>query len=299
MATTSPRPPGVQQQPKTLRILCFGDSLTAGYSEMGCVLHPYEGKMSQMLEMAFPDIAFRADVRGKSGDTVWHGFLERMEACFPPSPPTPSSSPPFNAIKKRIMTSGGGGGGGGGGRNSKDDTENKPYDWAIVLGGTNDLGWGIPPEDIFRKLKDVWDVALRRGTKVLALTVPEVAVTGKARERLDARRNALNDLIKGYKRDNYHVYDLNSAVTYFAMSENDRAKYWDDNVHFTPAGYDLIGNKVGMALVSLLVKQRVDDLPPAKRRRVFKDDDKVFVEETGDPHAIDAGYIVVRRTDLD
>lgn len=41
---------------------------------------------------------------------------------------------------------------------------------------------------------------MRRKSKVLALTVPEVGVkTGK--ERMDARRNKLNDLIKGYKKD--------------------------------------------------------------------------------------------------
>ena len=96
-----------------------------------------------------------------------------------------------------------------------------------------------------------------------------------------------------------HVYDLHAAVPYHAMSPADQQKYWDDHVHFTPKGYDLIGNKVGMALVSVLVKQRVADLPPAKRRRVFKNDDKMFDEETGDPHAIDQGYVVVRRIDLD
>lgn len=96
-----------------------------------------------------------------------------------------------------------------------------------------------------------------------------------------------------------HVYDLHAAVPYHTMSPADQQKYWDDHVHFTPKGYDLIGNKVGMALVSVLVKQRVADLPPAKRRRVFKNDDKMFDEETGDPQAIDQGYVVVRRIDLD
>lgn len=95
-----------------------------------------------------------------------------------------------------------------------------------------------------------------------------------------------------------HVFDLNTAVTYYSMSEADRTRYWDDHLHFTPDGYDLMGNKVGVALVSILAKDRALN-PPVRRRLRFKDDGNKFDEETGDPTAIDQGYVVVRRTDLD
>jgi hypothetical protein len=84
------------------------------------------------------------------------------------------------------------------------------------------------------------------------------------------------------------------------MSPSDRERYWDDHIHFTADGYDLIGNKVGMALVSLLAQERGNEpARPQKRRRLFKGDDKAFEEEVGDPSAIDQGYVVVRRADLD
>lgn len=135
---------------------------------------------------------------------------------------------------------------------------------------------------------------------MLALTIPEAGVKGgPARERADAKRNKVNDLIKGYRRDNFHVFDLHAAMPYFAMSDADREEYWDDHIHFTSAGYDLIGKKVGMALVSLLVKDKLKDQSPAKRRRNFKDDDAMFEEEGGDPDLLDQGYIVVRHKDLD
>jgi hypothetical protein len=95
------------------------------------------------------------------------------------------------------------------------------------------------------------------------------------------------------------VFDLHKAVPYYSLSDADKAKYWDDHLHFTPDGYDLIGNKVGMALVSILAREKTYHLSPAKRRRIFKDDDKLFEEEAGDPTAIDQGYVVVRRADLD
>lgn len=231
---------------------------------MGAVYHPYVETLQQMLAMAFPDLEIETVEDGVPGATVKHGFKQRMDKQYP----------------------------------SKKKTD-ESFDWAIVLGGTNDLAYNIKPEEIFNHLKDVYDAPLRRKTKVLALTVPEAGVE-KYRERLGARRNELNDLIKGYKRENFHVFDLHSAIPYFAMSQTDRERYWDDPIHFTSDGYDLIGNKVGIALVSILAKERADKAPPpTKKRRLFRDDDKKFEEEVGDPHAIDQGYIVVRRTDLD
>jgi hypothetical protein len=85
------------------------------------------------------------------------------------------------------------------------------------------------------------------------------------------------------------------------MPGRDRERYWDDHLHFTPDGYDLIGNKVGTQLVSLLAAERAaaDARSLKRRRRMFKDDEERFEEETGDPSAINQGYVVVRRTDLE
>ena len=75
---------------KKIRILCFGDSLTAGYSRFGAVHHPYREKLVQMVEMAFPECEVESVVDGVSGDLVGSRgqFLGRMEsrckllACF-------------------------------------------------------------------------------------------------------------------------------------------------------------------------------------------------------------------------
>ncbi|KAK5655390.1 hypothetical protein OQA88_5660 [Cercophora sp. LCS_1] len=246
-----------------LRVLCFGDSLTAGFASWGLEFHPYRLKLQQMLEMAFPDLEIEVVEDGLSGDTVKHGFLSRMQRHFPP--------------KRKPGES---------------------FDWTIVLGGTNDLAYSWRTEEIFEKLKETWDVPLRRKSKVLALTIPEVGVEVD-RKRRDAKRDKLNDLIRNYKRDGFYVFDLNRAVPFFGMSEEDREKYWDDGVHFKPAGYDLVGKEVGMGLVKILEKDRERYTPPAKRRRVFRDDHKAFEEEDGDPTSLDQGYVVVRRKDLD
>lgn len=65
---------------KTIRILCFGDSLTAGYSCSGTVYHPYEEKLVQMVEMAFPEYEVESLEDGMDGDLVSSrgSFLPRM-----------------------------------------------------------------------------------------------------------------------------------------------------------------------------------------------------------------------------
>ncbi|KAM0427566.1 hypothetical protein ACHAPT_007526 [Fusarium lateritium] len=138
---------------KTLRILCFGDSLTSGYFCWGMDSHPYALKLEDRLTGAFPDVDFEVVADGKPGDVAsFERFRRRMEAAW----------------------------------------DKQTYDWTIILGGTNDIAYCIPPEQIFEALKDLYDIALSREHKVLALTVPECHSKG---ERGTRDRNELNQMI--------------------------------------------------------------------------------------------------------
>jgi hypothetical protein len=66
------------------------------------------------------------------------------------------------------------------------------YDWIIILGGTNDLGYGLRAEVIYEGLQCIYDAALDNSTNILALTIPECSAVSK---ELDARRNKLNSMI--------------------------------------------------------------------------------------------------------
>lgn len=101
---------------KSLRILCFGDSLTAGYSSYGYSHYPYAAQIQKELKKAFPAAEAQVVVSGLSGDRVVAGqFLRRMKGMC-----------------------------------ATDDYP--PYDWIIVLGGTNDLGWSEPPDKVYQAL---------------------------------------------------------------------------------------------------------------------------------------------------
>jgi hypothetical protein len=66
---------------ESIRILCFGDSLTEGYSYYGQEFTPYAGNMKAWLHAAWPATKVTVDVDGLSGDRVARGsFLSRITA---------------------------------------------------------------------------------------------------------------------------------------------------------------------------------------------------------------------------
>ncbi|KAI1328320.1 SGNH hydrolase-type esterase domain-containing protein [Xylariaceae sp. FL0255] len=224
---------------------------------------PYAGRMATVIEDAMPGRNVYYDVNGMPGDLVTRGrFRGRMEESL--------------------------------------EETRRPYDWVVILGGTNDIGWGTKAEDLIESLKSIWDMPLSKGSKVLALTIPE---TMRKFPSIIERRDQVNESIKAYKKTNFFHFDLNKAVTYHSMSPEDQQKYWDpDGVHLTGAGYDLMGEKIGEALVRILrlaEAQETDMLIGTDARQRKAIEELIFEEERGDPRLLSQGYIVVRKKDLD
>jgi hypothetical protein len=88
------------------------------------------------------------------------------------------------------------------------------------------------------------------------------------------------------------------------MSPQDQALYWNkDGVHLEAAGYDLMGEKIGDALVRILRLAEAQDtdisavVSNARQRKAIED--LIYEEEMGDPRLLSQGYIIVRKKDLD
>lgn len=122
-----------------VRILCFGASITAGWTQLGLRYHPYANTLEARLKEAFPDRRFSVQTDGLPGDTVVDGgYTKRLRAL----------------------------------------TGGSPYDWVVVQGGGNDLLSGGEPGEIREALRRVWGVALEAGAKVVALTVTKTVGAG-------------------------------------------------------------------------------------------------------------------------
>ncbi|KAF4627932.1 hypothetical protein G7Y89_g10219 [Cudoniella acicularis] len=210
--------PVIMIMTKSLHILCFGDSLTHGYSKMGALYHPYSIALQASLEKAFPTMNITIDEQGQNGDQVTSppgGFLPRMDILYEEVHPT------------------------------------DPYTHAIILGGTNDLTQKRLPSDIYKSLQLVWDIPLGYNTTVLSLTVPEIALDPPIVP--NGRLDKLNSKILNHKGgDNFHTLDLHSKVPYWDLPEARRKEIWDDGVHFTAKGYDLIGNILADKIINLV-----------------------------------------------
>ena len=114
--------------PKTLRILCFGDSLTAGYTMCGYEHYPYADHLRVGLEHMLCSSQIDVEVAGLSGDQVRGQYLGRIQAKCP-------------------------------------ITKERRYDWIIIMGGTNDLGWGQRPEAIYEGLSEFFPHAFKNHTQ--------------------------------------------------------------------------------------------------------------------------------------
>ena len=190
--------------PPTLRILCFGASITAGFHMFGLAYHPYSQKLKSSLQQSFPQTELDLTVDAISGDVVLGGhYIRRLEAqCAP------------NTAK---------------------------FDWMIFQGGGNDLGQGKQPQEVFEGLKKIWRMALDSGANVLALTVTE---TSSPSTQVRHQYDRLNQMILDHREEGYYVADLCTAIPYYDMDPERRTRIWDDGLHFKREGYDLMGETI-------------------------------------------------------
>ena len=104
--------------PKSLRILCFGDSLTAGYTKYGYEHQPYADRLRAGLRYLLSTKTVDVEVAGLSGDLVQGPMGQYL-----------------GRIKDKCPVD-----------------EQRQYDWIIIMGGTNDLGWGAEANEIYEGL---------------------------------------------------------------------------------------------------------------------------------------------------
>ena len=103
----------------------------------------------------------------------------------------------------------------------------------IVLGGSNDLGWGLAPKEIFMNLRQMYELSLKNGITPIACTVPSIL-------GFDAGippRIALNRLIQEHCRKvKIHCVDVFRATLDQATSRL-ASRYSSDGLHLNAEGY--------------------------------------------------------------
>ena len=201
----------------TLRILCFGASITAGWSAGGSHHYPYASQLSARLADGIPTTHFNIEVDGLPGDTVMNGkYNERMY--------------------EDLM-------------NVK-----HAYDWVIIQAGGNDLARNHSAAAVFSALITFWQMPIHTGANMLALTVTE---RGNDNAEQAAEKEKLNHMISTYQQTNFTFADPATAIPYNTMSVADRKLYWSDDTHFTEEGYRRMGDVIADRLIDIMDAHRI------------------------------------------
>ncbi len=108
--------------------------------------------------------------------------------------------------------------------------------YAVVLGGTNDLGWNVHPREVMRNLLEMYGQAREAAVLAVAVTVPSLRVC----DDHIPRRHVLNAMI----REHCAGRRLPCVDLFTATAEPGTARlaerYSNDGLHLATAGYELL-----------------------------------------------------------
>ena len=204
----------------TLRIAAVGDSLTKGYLTF-YTTHPYTDvlKAQGILVSNFGvSGCFTSDMKSQLRKVI-----RRRSDNFPPSDEDENDSE-AERKERRI-----------------------PYDYAVILGGTNDLGCDLMPETVLENLQAISIDAAAEGIYPFLVTVPPLGKRFMT-EGNAALRDEVNAGLKQWcEGNNFGLVDLYSAVV-DPGAPHLRDSLTGDQLHLNEKGYDLMGEVVFAAV---------------------------------------------------
>jgi len=113
-------------------------------------------------------------------------------------------------------------------------------DYSIIIGGTNDLGWGVTNEKILENIKELHYRSRDAAITSIGATIPPIRQE-KTSHRYNKRKVALNEKISAFFVDHGIPYaDLYHGM---ANSKGNLKKdcAYTDGLHFTAEGYKIMG----------------------------------------------------------
>ena len=209
---------------KVIRILCFGDSLTAGSMRRGNRIerHPYSMQLQQHFDFHDQTVLegttvlpiFEVHSAGKPGERVVDQMLPRL---------------------KQILQG----------------TRTK-YSWVIILGGTNDLRKYREDislsstgdyRSIFHALVKIHEMTHKYGARTVAVTIPDrECITSGTCASLTKTQNKINELLRDFAARNTEKVILADLAREVFLPRD--KNLWNDPVHFNARGYGKMGDVI-------------------------------------------------------
>jgi len=208
---------GERKPTKRLLIVAFGDSLTVGYQSP---------TWDDELPQPAPYTAFLS----KKVNAILHGSAAAFRAEF-------LNRGVVGELTTEMAD-----------RFGRDALGPRP-DAVIILGGSNDLGWGMEPSSVAKNLAVMYDTALNNGIRPVACTVPSVLGYDEGIQP----RLQLNEHIKRYST----ALGIACVDLFKATADSGgrlREEYSNDGLHLSPLGYEAMAEAIFSEAVQEMIR---------------------------------------------
>jgi len=211
------------------RILCYGDSNTAGYNNQGRSYNPYAESLVEALNIG--------GARCEVGICGLNGYTAQEFVAYLDEPFFEDGAGNVGKGLRRIIE------------------EDGPIDLVIIMLGTNDLGRGLHPVGIAKDVADLHAACHNLGVPSVALAPPGSLTRGDAVRLRDLRRNVV-DLLPSY------LEGTDGLLAYFDAEElvpRGPGGYWEpDEIHLSPAGSQRLGRRLFEWLLPVLKAAKLE-----------------------------------------
>ena len=205
-----------------MRLLAYGDSLTAGYCNFGTSFAPWAPTLVQGLR--YVNAALTADHIGLSGWTT----AQMRDAIDEPTVQDVAGVR-WSGYKRQLESGG-------------------PYAAVLIMAGTNDFADRTPADKILDNLAALHGVAAAVGARTVAMSVPESAAARHV-GWLGELREQTNALLREWAAANgVHFVDSARLVPW-----EEGSPLWEpDGLHMSCAGYEAFGARLAPLLVDFV-----------------------------------------------
>lgn len=130
------------------------------------------------------------------------------------------------------------------GRISYDMLSIKPKpDYSIIIGGTNDLGWGIANDKILKNIKELHSISRNAGILSVGGKIPPIRME-QSSKAYNKRKIELNKMLKDYFNENKIPFaDLYQGMIDDKENLKSECAYVD-GLHFSVEGYKQMGTVI-------------------------------------------------------
>lgn len=206
-------------------ILCYGDSLTAGFCDKGMKFEPYGRTLAKMLGTLLK-VPCEVLVCGHSGHTA-----SEMVANMDQTTITDVGGQVGKGLRRSLMEM------------------SRPLDLALLMTGTNDIGKGVEPSAVLEDIIKLHEICRQHGVPSMALSPPPIPMNTDA----EATRRQLRDLLAMWSSAGH----VEGFVDPGQLVPSNCPKSWDpDRLHFSPEGSQLLGQQLANAVLPILRRKR-------------------------------------------